>query len=237
MKLRRRIAWALGYDLLRIRRSSSAEALTRQLLTRVKPSLVFDVGGNEGQFAHDALSSPGQHKVVSFEPLSEAHALMEAKAKDNARWQIAPRCAIGDEKGSSTINISGFSGASSLRGMNDTNLKAAPDTAYCGQETVDVFRLDDIGKSYIKPDDRIYLKIDTQGYEKNVLDGATGIMSQVIGLQVEVAFVELYSGETLAFDIISQILAQGFSIFAFCNGFREKSTGRLLQADVFFIRI
>lgn len=64
-----------------------------------------------------------------------------------------------------------------------------------------------------------------------------GIMSQVVALQVEVAFVELYSGETLAFDIISEVLAQGFSVFAFCNGFREKSSGRLLQADVFFIRV
>ena len=236
MKLRRRIAWALGYDLLRIRRSSSAEALTRQLITTVQPSLVFDVGGNEGQFAHDALTSPGQHRVVSFEPLSQAHAMLEAGAKNNARWQIAPRCAIGDERGTSKINISSFSGASSLRGMNDTNLKAAPDTAYCGEESVDVLRLDDIGRSYIKPEDRIYLKVDTQGYEKNVIDGASGILSQVVALQIEVAFVELYNGETLAFDIIPEILAQGFSIFAFCNGFREKSTGRLLQADVFFIR-
>ena len=206
-------------------------------MAKVQPSLVFDVGGNEGQFANDALECSGQHRVVSFEPLSQAHALMEAAAKNNDQWLIAPRCAIGDEKGTSTINISGFSGASSLRSMNDTNLEAAPDTAYCGQESVDVLRLDDIGRTYIRPDDRIYLKIDTQGYEKNVLDGATGIMSQVVALQVEVAFVELYSGETLAFDIISEVLTQGFSIFAFCNGFREKSSGRLLQADVFFIRV
>ena len=138
---------------------SSAEALTRQLLTKVKPSLVFDGGGNEGQFAHDALSSPGQHKVVSFEPFSEAHALMEAK--DNARWQIAPSCDIGDDKGSSTTNISGFSNASSLGGMNDINLKAAPEMAYCGQETVDVFRLDDIGKSDIKSEVRATSSLTT----------------------------------------------------------------------------
>lgn len=236
MKLRRRIAWALGYDLLRIRRSSSAEALTRQLIAKARPSLVFDVGGNEGQFAHDALTSPGQHRVVSFEPLSQAHAIIEAGAKGNARWQIAPRCAIGDEKGTSKINISGFSGASSLRDMNETNLKAAPDTAYCGEESVDVFRLDDIGRAYIKPDDRIYLKVDTQGFEKNVIDGASGIMPQVIAMQIEVAFVELYNGETLAFDIIPEVLLQGFSIFGFFNGFRDKATGRLLQADVYFIR-
>ncbi len=149
MKLRRRIAWALGYDLLRIRKSSSAEALVRQLMAKVQPSLVFDVGGNEGQFAHDALACSGAHRVVSFEPLSQAHAILENAAKNVSRWLIAPRCAIGDEKGISTINISGFSGASSLRGMNDTNLKAAPDTAYCGQESVDVLRLDDIGKTYI----------------------------------------------------------------------------------------
>lgn len=236
MKLRRRIAWALGYDLLRIRKSSSSEALTRQLMMKAQPSLVFDVGGNEGQFAHEALTSPGHHKVVSFEPLSQAHAILEAKAKSVDRWQVAPRCAIGDEKSISKINISSFSGSSSLRGMNETHLKAAPTTAYCGEESVDVLRLDDIGKGYIEPRDRIYLKVDTQGYEKNVLDGATDIMPQVVAMQVEVAFAELYNGETLAFDLIPEVLAQGLSLFGFCNGLREKSTGRLLQADAFFIR-
>src|SRR3569833_3981573 len=107
MKLRRRIAWALGFVFIRIRRSSSAEALVRQLMAKVQPSLGFDVGGNEGQFAHDALACPGQHRVVSFEPLSQAHAILESEAKRDDRWLVAPRCAIGDEKGTSTINISG----------------------------------------------------------------------------------------------------------------------------------
>lgn len=236
MKFRRRLAWSLGFDLLRIRKSSSAEALVRRLMLQTKPSLVFDVGANEGQFAHDALSAPGSHRVVSFEPLSQAHDLISGKASGNARWEIAPRCAIGDEKGSTKINISSFSGSSSLRPMNDTHLKAAPTTGYCGEEPVDVFRLDDIGRSYIKPDDRIYLKIDTQGFEKNVLDGSTGILDQVVALQVEVALVELYEGETLALDLIQSVIDQGFSVYAFCNGFGEKSTGRLLQADVFFLR-
>lgn len=236
MKFRRRLAWSLGFDLLRIRKSSSAEALVRRLMMQTKPSLVFDIGANEGQFANDALSAPGAHRVVSFEPLSQAHDLISGKASGNERWEIAPRCAIGDEKGSTKINISSFSGSSSLRPMNDTHLKAAPSTAYCGEEPVDVFRLDDIGRSYIKPDDRIYLKIDTQGFEKNVLDGSTGILDQVVALQVEVALVELYEGETLALDLIQSVIDQGFSVYAFCNGFGEKSTGRLLQADVFFLR-
>ena len=120
--------------------------------------------------------------------------------------------------------------------MNDTHLKAAPTTGYVGSEDCEIFRIDDIGRQYIKPDDRVLLKIDTQGYEKNVLDGATGIMDQVVAMQIEVALVELYDGETLALDLIRSVLDQGFSVFAFCNGLGEKKTGRLLQADVFFIR-
>lgn len=208
----------------------------RRLIMQTKPTLVFDVGGNEGQFAHDALDAPGGHRVVSFEPLSQAHGLLVDGAARLDRWEVAPRCAIGDVRGSSKINISSFSGSSSLRQMNATHLNAAPSTAYCGEEPVEVYRLDDIGRGYIRPDDRIYLKIDTQGYEKNVLDGASGIMDQVVALQVEVALVELYDGETLALDLIRSVLEQGFSVYAFCNGFGEKSTGRLLQADVFFLR-
>ncbi|MDO8288415.1 MAG: FkbM family methyltransferase [Parvibaculum sp.] len=236
MKLRRKIAWALGFDLLRIRKSSSAEALVRRFIEQVKPTLVLDVGGNEGQFASDALSAPGTHKVVSFEPLSSAHGMLVEASRGNPRWEVAKRCAIGEASGVTKINISSFSGSSSLRPMNDTHLNAAPNTGYVGEETVDIFRLDDIARQYIKPDDRILLKIDTQGYEQNVLDGATGIMDQVVAMQIEVALVELYSGETLALDLIKGVLDQGFSVFAFCNGFGEKKTGRLLQADVFFIR-
>lgn len=235
-KFRRRAAWSLGYDLTRIAKGNSDEALFAQLAARVKPDIVLDVGANEGQFAVKALRTRGAFRVISFEPLSSAHDALSQAAKGNQRWIVAPRGALGEANGKATINISGFSQSSSLREMNATHLKAVPESAYCATEEVDIRRLDEAVADFIKPSDRLYLKIDTQGFERNVLDGASGIMGQVCAAQLELSFHELYKGEALALDMIAHMTDLGFHLFALCNGTRDRESGYLLQADGYFIR-
>src|SRR5690606_5024790 len=109
--------------------------------------------------------------------------------------------------------ISGFSQSSSLRPMTHVHSDAAPETAYVSTETVAVRRLDGVAGEFLRPGDRVYLKIDTQGFEREVLEGATGIMESVVALQVELSFRELYAGETLAAEMMAMIGKLGFQLF------------------------
>ena len=68
--------------------------------------VVLDVGANTGQFAQ-ALRAQGYHgHIVSFEPLSDAHAALVAAADSDPLWDVAERCAIGAQDGWAEINIS-----------------------------------------------------------------------------------------------------------------------------------
>lgn len=236
MKLKSEIAWRLGYELVRIRKGHGPRALVWQIIHASAPTVCFDVGANEGQWAGGVLSDDASRRIVSFEPLSDAHRILTEKARAYPNWVLAPRMAIGNEDTETIINISGFSQSSSLLPMTHVHSDAVPETAYVSTETVPVRRLDGVGGEFLRPGDRVYLKIDTQGFEREVLEGATGIMENVVALQVELSFRELYAGETLAAEMMAMIGGLGFQLFGFCNGLRDPKTKALLQADAFFIR-
>jgi len=85
-------------------------------------------------------------------------------------------------------------------------------------------------------EEKVFLKMDVQGYEKYVLAGATQSLSKIDGIQLEVALIELYAGETLAEEMWNWIRSQGFSLHLIIPGFQHAETGRLLEMDCIFIR-
>ena len=118
--------------------------------------------------------------------------------------------------------------------MKDEHIKTEPNSKYIGQQEIDVKKLDDVFDSFCKESDHVMLKIDTQGFEKQVLQGAEGILDKVSLIQLEMSLVALYETETLYLDIIEHLDKQGFKLIAFENGFSNKDTGILLQVDGVF---
>jgi hypothetical protein len=81
-----------------------------------------------------------------------------------------------------------------------------------------------------------YMKIDTQGFEKNVIEGAKESLKDIKGLQLELSMVELYQGETLVTDMINYIEDKGFTLYSLEPGFYDTKSGQLLQVDGIFYR-
>ena len=81
---------------------------------------------------------------------------------------------------------------------------------------------------------RTLLKIDTQGFEAMVLDGAGERCSEFAAIQLELSYVPLYEGQALAGTLIDRMTAAGFGMFAMDVGISDPATGRMLQADGFF---
>ena len=90
---------------------------------------------NTGQFVQDLRASGYHGHIISFEPLSDAHATLVATAAADPLWDVVERCAAGASDGSAEINIAGNSYSSSLLPMLDLHRKAAPGSAYKGTET------------------------------------------------------------------------------------------------------
>src|SRR5687767_4528 len=135
------------------------------LLKKRNISLVLDVGANRGQFAQSLRRQLGyKGRIVSFEPLQDAFSALQAAASGDELWSCR-NIALGDKAGTSTINISANSYSSSLLAVSDRSVQIEPAIAYVGTQEISVFRLDDVLGDYARPEDRIYLKVDTQGYE------------------------------------------------------------------------
>src|ERR1035438_5526296 len=99
-----------------------------------------------------------------------------------------------------------------------------------------VFRLDEISDSYLDMHGTNFLKIDTQGYERSVLDGAMNIMNDIIGMQIELSILPLYTGQELYWPIMDWVRIQGFVLWGIIPGFSDKNTGQMLQFDGIFFK-
>jgi FkbM family methyltransferase len=198
--------------------------------------LVIDVGANTGQFASEIRRCGYAGRIVSFEPLSQAHGeLLQSSAGDHM-WDAYPRCALGDHNGDVEINIAGNSESSSILPMLESHRSAAPESAYLGKEIVPIKTLDVVAGQYLKDARAPFLKIDTQGFEWQVLDGAHETLPHIKGILVELSLVSLYEGQHLWQEVIERLEVAGFTLWAFKPVFSDLTQGRTLQVDGVFFR-
>jgi FkbM family methyltransferase len=200
-------------------------------------SVVLDVGANSGQFASDLRAAGYQHRIVSFEPLSEAFSQLERRAAADPRWECR-RCALGDSDGTITINVAGNAGeSSSVLPMLKSHQDAFPPANYVGTEDVPLYRLDSVAPEILRPTDVVFLKIDVQGFEKQVLAGGKAtVQDRCAGMQLELSFLPLYEGGMLIREALDIAYSSGFTLTGLSPNFVDMRNGRTLQADGIFFR-
>jgi FkbM family methyltransferase len=211
-----------------------ADTLLR-LLRRFKVDVVLDVGANAGQFARQLRGMGYRRRIVSFEPLAQPYARLKFNTATIANWQ-AVQLALGDTDETRSIHVAGNSQSSSFLAMLPQHLAAAPKSAYVGTESVTVRRLDSVIDQYCGPRERVFLKIDTQGFEAAVLRGAEQSLARCIGVQLEMSIAPLYQGEMLLPELIGEMAKQGLALMDLKPGFFNPRTDELLQLDGLFFR-
>jgi FkbM family methyltransferase len=196
----------------------------KRLLDHFGITLVLDVGANVGQYAGYLRDAGYRGRIVSFEPLADAHAALTRRAAGDAGWTVAPRMALGASMGEVELNVSNDRDMSSLLPMRAEILEASPTSHTVARETVRVATLDSVFADYARDADRVLLKIDTQGYERQVLDGA------------ERSLAPLYDGETTWLAMIDYLAERGFEPRLIIPGYFDRHLMRLLQVDGVFFR-
>ena len=226
----------LGYDIHRFHAAAYPEAqLARELRSR-SFDLVLDVGANAGQFGRKLRDNGYTGRIVSFEPLQEPRTRLLAEAARDGKWEVAERAAIGDRDGEIEIHVSANSYSSSVLEVLDTHLRTAPESRYVGSERMPLRRLDAIAGGYLRPESVTVLKIDTQGFEDKVLDGAAGILPRIAGIQLELSVVPLYAGQALLPEMLDHLRNLDFTMWGAWPALVEPDSGRLLQLDAIFFR-
>ena len=192
-----RMAWNPGEDTFTC---SSCGALYQ--LKRTTPTLhdflksrnvdvVFDVGGNDGHFGLSLRQEGYQGLIVSFEPLRAAYDLLKARADQDGAWETHP-VALGERPGKAVINVSKANVFSSLLDQRAAAVTFDANAASTRTEEVTVATLDQFAPTFAGR--ACFLKIDTQGYERQVLLGAKATLPMLQGVQLELPIIHLYAG-------------------------------------------
>ena len=224
---------ALGKADLSIGRDPYSHRVTRALAHHGIDT-VLDVGANVGQYAALLRAAGYRGHILSVEPLDSAFAALSARAAKDPRW-TALQNGVGEAPGTIDINISANSYSSSVLDINDAHLEAAPDSRYVGTQSIELTTVAQLVEQQGIDPARCLLKVDTQGYESQVLTGAAPILGKIAAVQLELSFVELYAGQALFDDHVTTLRGHGFELWSLDPGISD-TDGRLLQCDGLFMR-
>lgn len=206
------------------------------LLKHHKINTIIDVGANAGQYAIELHELGFRGNIISFEPLSAAYALLDKTSKSKQNW-VTAKIALGSSNHEAVINVANNLASSSILAMNNAHKEAEPSVVFSGSEKIQVVTLDSIWDKYLSNcNPGFYLKIDTQGYEKDVLLGAEKSLPKIRGIQLEMSLTELYEGEWLFEQMVHYLSENGFSLYSVEPQFYNHKSGQLLQMDGIFYR-
>ncbi|HEY5960921.1 MAG TPA: FkbM family methyltransferase [Polyangiaceae bacterium] len=229
----RTILNAGGLDIHRVRQ---ADRDPFRWFEEFAPRTILDVGANEGQFASSMRQVFPDAKIYSFEPLSQTFARLSERFRSDGRLQ-AMNFALGSRDEEGTINRCDFSASSSLLQMSRAHKDAYPHTAHHTPEKIQQRRLDSLVADHsVVLEAPVFLKMDVQGFELEVLNGANDTVSKVSSVMTEVSFVELYNGQPLADDVFKALERFGFKFKYMSAISTHPITNRPLFGDAFFVR-
>lgn len=191
--------------------------------------LVLDVGANTGQYAASLVKAGYCGRIVSFEPLPAAFAAMAGR--DLPRWR-GVQAAVGATPGRAEIYMSANTETSSLLVPHGLLVRAMPSAKVVKAVSVDVVAIDGIWTSVTRDARSVMLKIDVQGAEHAVLDGAQKSLSGLTLLEVEMSLVQLYDSGSSIYDLLPRLHTAGFEVVSIDEGFTDPSTGQVLDIDV-----
>lgn len=195
---------------------------------------LLDVGANVGQYAALVRAAGFEGRIVSLEPLPDAFARLQRRMRADSSW-TGRQVAAGAEPGRATIHVSANSYSSSLLPVTDLHLGTDPASRIVAHLDVEVTTIRAVATGERIDPARTLLKVDTQGFESEALDGAGDLLDAFAAIQLELSYDELYTGQTGAEDLTDRLAAHGLTPWTWDAGI-SGSDGRLLQSDTLFVR-
>ncbi len=219
----RRFLNRFGWDFCRYRKFL-------ELLELYQIDLVIDVGANVGQFAQELRYFGYKKRILSYEPCEAPFKILKQRAEKDPAWECENK-ALGDETGTRDIKVYNDSRFASFRRIDSSynmNYK---------NETVRVSTLDDEFKQNtgnFQALSHIFIKIDTQGFERQVLEGAVHNLQRICGVLIECSLTPLYSGQWYIEEAFQFMRSHGYAPWALRRGFMRNN--REMELDVIFFR-
>jgi len=224
-----------GLEVKRYNFLNAEEPLLKKIIRDFNIQTIIDVGANEGQYALQLLKNGYKGRIYSFEPISNPFTVLKNRAEKNSNWRVF-HTAVGSAEEQLSINVSENIVSSSIFEVSNYSLEAEPSTRIVRKENITVTTIDNLCKGKVDMPGEILLKLDVQGFELKALQGSVKTLPKIRIIQAELSFTPAYKGAPLFVEVASFLENQGYEIFTLLPGFRDRRSGRLLQADGLFIR-
>jgi FkbM family methyltransferase len=203
-----------------------------------RTNCVIDVGANTGQYGRMLRNVGYEGRIVSFEPVKDAFDTLKSCRPRDRKW-IRIRSALGNETGSRSINVASSTDLTSF-------LRNKPGTVDWGNdagltvdhvETVPIARLDSVFDDCIEGlrNPSVHLKLDTQGWDIEVIRGANVSLPRICSMQSEISVLPIYEGMMPWLDALSLFLSNGFAITELVPVSNDRGL-RVIEFDAVMVR-
>ena len=235
VSLARRLVAHAGFDLVKLDPEHAPELRRPFLLANRSIDVLVDVGANDGTFSRRARASGFSGRIIAFEPAAAPFAVLAGVAEADGLME-ARKLALSSSSGEALLKIAANTSSSSLLEMEQRHAQAAPESIFVGQERVVSARLDDVLGPVIGDGSRLYLKIDVQGAELDVLVGAEETLRIAEVVDCELSLCRSTSAAEVDRGWWSTWAREGFGLLWIEPVLRDPTTNELLQLDGLFVR-
>jgi FkbM family methyltransferase len=210
----------------------------KTVLRELEIDCVLDVGAHEGEFAGFLRELDYTGEIISFEPVSASFATLSKVRSSDKAWR-GYNIALGAEDSQLEMNI--YSGSvfnSFLKPVEDDTARFHDITQVVRVERVAVRRLESVLDELLaaRPNARIFLKMDTQGYDLQVVRGAGNRLSAIRALQTELAARATYQDMPTLPAALSELDGLGFEVTGIFPVARELDHLRVIEFDCVMCR-
>lgn len=221
----RNTAHFFGYDVMSLAYSQDYiyDRYLKTALNRYNISSVLDIGANIGGYGELLRSIGYAGKIHSFEPCSAPYEKLVGLASGDNQWETH-KLGLSDKVGQAEINVMAGSELNSLLSPAESSERMS----VVGRELISLSSLDalDIPIDWSKT----FVKIDTQGHDRTVINGGLDRLKVVPLLQTEVSFLPIYQNMPSYRDSLGLLADIGFDVLGMFPVSRDDA-GRVREFD------
>lgn len=209
----------------------------KKVLKRLDVNCVFDVGANRGEYARLLREEGYTGDIISFEPNKATYQYLCEISRKDERWAVY-NMALGSEETTQKLNVAQISCLSSLLAPTEYAETVFGKEMIDHTQSIEVKRLDSIYSELVKhiSRPRIFLKMDTQGYDLEVIKGAAGCLQSVLGLQSEISVHPLYKNMPNYLQSLAEYHSLGFNLTGLFTVNLDSQTFNVVEYDCVMIR-
>ena len=179
-----------------------------------------------------------QGRIISWEPVSESYRLLSEKASCDPEWYVND-CALGSADSYSTINVTKGTATASLYMPNAYGQRQFGDKLnIMRREQIEIRQLDEVFDECVAgiSNPRVFLKIDSQGHDLEVIKGGGGCLNRIVAIQTEVSVLPIYEGVPTFLESMRCLEDLGFALSSLFPVRHDKCL-RLIEMDSIMVRV